>query len=195
MTPAPPIRRLTEASDAALTAVERTYVAALPSGERKPVAWLRSLPARPDYHLLFAGDAGFAVLYVPPDPADAALLEYLAVDAAARGGGVGGRLFAAAGAAAARPVLVEVEAGDPDADRRRAFYRRHGCRALVGLEYTLPLPGAPPMGLMVARADTMSRSDLARWLATVYADVYGQGRDDPRVATMVAGVADPVQLE
>ena len=91
-----------------------------------------------------------------------------------------------------RPVLVEVETGDVDADRRRAFYRRHGCRQVLGLDYLLPLPGAPPMGLMVAGATTVARSDLARWLATAYAGVYRQPAGDPRPAAMVESLSDPV---
>ena len=195
------ISRLTVAT---LPAVERIYVDALPAGERKPVAWLRSLATEPSgsaagsYEVLVAEQnepVGFAIVFVPVDPADAALLEYLAVAADARGGGVGGRLFAAAIAAAGiRPLLVEVESDDPDADRRRAFYRRHGCRELVGLHYTLPLPGAPPMGLMVGGVDVVGRPDLSRWLRTVFADVYGQPRDDPRLATIMAGASDPVEL-
>ena len=199
------IRRPTDPADPALVAVERIYVDSLPAGERKPTAWLRSLayaadaggaaPA-PSYRLLVAerdGDAlGFAVLFIPPDPADAALLEYLAVADRARGGGVGGQLFDAAVGLADRPVLVEVEAGDADADRRRAFYRRHGCRELLGLRYLLPLPAAPPMGLMVAGAAKVRRADLTRWLATVYVGAYGQRPDDPRVAEMPASLSDPV---
>jgi ribosomal protein S18 acetylase RimI-like enzyme len=193
------LRRLTDPADPALAAAERIYLAALPPTERKPTAWLRSLPTRPEYRLTVAehGDdvIGLAVTFVPSDPSDAALLEYLAVAADARGGGVGGELFGHVIGSLGRPLLVEVERDDADADRRRAFYRRHGCRAVVGLDYQLPLPGAPPMELMVAGAAVVRRAQLARWLATVYADVYGQRRDDPRVAATIAALADPVRLE
>ena len=177
-----------------LPAVERIYVDALPAAERKPVAWLRSLAVAPGPYTVRVARRGndvlgFAVLFVPADPDDAALLEYLAVDASARGGGVGGQLFAAVASVAGRPVLVEVERDDADAERRRAFYRRHGCRDLLD-RYELPLPGAPPMGLMVTGTATVGNRQLARWLATVYADVYGQSRDDPRVPAMVAHRAD-----
>ena len=192
MTPLATIRPAT-AGD--LPAVERIYVEAFPAGERKPAEWLRGLLVPPHPYAVLVAERsgvvlGFAVLFVPADPADAALLEYLAVDGAAGGGGVGGRLFARALDVAARPVLVEVERGDAMADRRRAFYRRHGCRDVAGLDYQLPLPAAPPMGLMVAAAGPVRPPDLARWLATVYADVYGQRRDDPRVAAMVAPGGD-----
>jgi len=195
MDPAPAtLRRLTDPADPALAAAEGIYLAALPPGERKPTAWLRSLPARPEYRLTVAERTndvlGFAVTFVPPTPSDAALLEYLAVAAGARGGGLGGLLFADAAQSAARPLLVEVESTDPDADRRRAFYARHGCREIVGLDYQLPLPAAPPMRLMVAGTATVHRDDLSRWLATVYAEVYGRPRDDPRLAAMVASLPD-----
>ena len=129
MTGEPTLRRLTDAADAAWAAVEQVYVDALPAGERKPVAWLRSLAGRSPcgrdaaggYVVLVAERAetvfGFGIVFVPAAANDAALLEYLAVTAAARGGGVGGQLFAAArDAAVGRPMLVEVEADDP---RRR----------------------------------------------------------------------------
>ena len=198
MTDAVTIRRLTDGADPAVGGVEPIYVSALPACERKPVSWLRSLPGRADYRLLLAEAAGavvgFAVLFVPTGPADAALLEYMAVAESARGGGVGGRLLAEALRAAGRPVLIEVQSADADAGRRRAFYRRHGCRDVVGLRYLCPLPDAPPMTLMVGGAAAVSRDPLSRWLSTVYADVYGQRRDDPRVAVMTAQLANPVLL-
>ncbi len=185
------VRRLTNPSDPAMATVEQIYVDALPANERKPVAWLRSLPCGHASSALLVAERdravlGFAVLFVPTTGIDAALLEYLAVAEAARGGGVGGQLFAHAVALAGRAVLIEIETGDADADRRRAFYRRLGCRELLGLRYLLPLPGAPPMGLMVAGADVVTQADLARWLAIIYAEVYGQPPDDPRIAVMTA---------
>ena len=192
------IRRLTTAADPAVAGVAAIYVDALPACERKPTAWLRSLPGRADYAVLVAErDAavvGFAIVFVPANAGDAALLEYMAVAAADRGGGVGGRLFAGAMAVASRPVLVEVKSDDADAERRRDFYRRHGCGQVIGLSYQCPLPDAPPMGLMVGGASDVPRLALSRWLSTVYADVYGQPRDDPRLAAMLATVADPVAL-
>ena len=174
------------------------YVGAIPAAERKPTGWIASLPARPDYRLIVAEAGGvvigFAVVFVPPDPTDAALLEYLAVSTDRRNGGVGGRLVVAALASAGRPVLVEVKSDDAQADRRRAFYARHGCRQLLGLRYLLPMPGAPPMDLLVAAVDRVPRPVLARWLATIYADVYGQSRDDSRLITMLAGLPDPVLM-
>ena len=47
---------------------------------------------------------------------------------------------------------------------------------------------------MVAGADVVRRGDLARWLAVIYSDVYGQPRDDPRLTALIAGQADPVAI-
>jgi GNAT superfamily N-acetyltransferase len=198
------IRQLFDPADPALDAVERIYVDALPAAERKPVEWLRSL-ARPDragvvtaYTVLVAereAEAiGFAVLFVPADPDGAALLEYLAVDDRARGGGVGSRLLARSIQLAGRPMLVEVETSDADADRRRAFYRRHGCREVPGLSYALPLPSPPPMALMASGARQFSRQILRRWLVAIYVQVYGQSPDDPRIGSMIDMLPDPVVL-
>ncbi len=190
------IRRLIDVADPAVAAAERIYADAIPAVERKPSAWFGALPGRADYRLLVAERAGGVVgVAVAWESADVALLEYLAVAAAARGGGVGGRLVSHALGAAGRPVLVEVKADDADADRRRAFYRRHGCRRVAGLRYDLPMPGAPAMDLLVGNAADVSRADLTRWVSMVYADVYGRPRDDPRIAAMVAAVPDAVDLQ
>jgi GNAT superfamily N-acetyltransferase len=195
------IRRAADPDDAALPAVERLYVEAFPAVERKPVAWLRSL-ARPvaGPSLLLIAErgsdvVGFAVVFAPPNPADAALLEYLAVTEPARGGGVGGRLFEAVVRSVARPLLVEVKTGDDKADRRLAFYQRHGCRVVGGLAYQLPLPGRqPPMSILVAGVEQFARPTLHRWLTAVYVGAYGQQPTDPRLAAMVAPLDDPVRL-
>lgn len=194
------IRRATGRDDPAMESVERIYVGALPGGERKPVAWLRDIPARPQsYHTVVAERSGivlgFAVLFVPQEGHDAALLEYLAVDESARGGGVGGMLFRDCVRRSNRPILVEVETGDACAGRRKKFYERHGCRAVMGLQYLLPLAGAGPMALMVAGPDGIARADLGRWIGTIYAEVYGQSRDDPRVMEMVSRLAGTVKLK
>ena len=196
------IRRLTDPADPAVVAAERIYANAIPAVERKPAAWFGALPGRADYRLLVAeregAVVGFAVVWVPTVSADAALLEYLAVATDVRGGGVGSGLVFHALRDGGRPVLVEVNADDADADRRRAFYRRNGCRRVAGLCYLLPLPGAPPMDLLVGNVtglETVARTDLARWLGTIYADVYGRRRDDPRVSAMVAGLPEPVVLQ
>jgi GNAT superfamily N-acetyltransferase len=171
---------------------------------------------RPGYRLIVATYEqivlGFAAVFAPPDE-HFALLEYLAVDESARGRGIGAGLFRATvdalhGEGRARMLLVEVEAdvaaGDDaerEARRRRlAFYRRLGCRRIADLDYQLPLrtAGIPPaMHLLVHRPPDdapVPRADLARALRTVYADVYDQSPDDPRIAQMLARVADPVSL-
>lgn len=198
------VRAIIAAADPALSAVAAIYVGAIPAAERKPAAWLAEAAGRADFAVLVAESAGravgFATVFVPADPAAAALLEYLAVDGAARGGGIGTAVFRAVVAhIGGRPLLVEVEAvGPPDAGqvdrvRRQAFYRRLGCRSLVGLHYTLPLPGRqPPMDLMAfGVGPTVPRPVVERWVATVYRDVYDAG--DP--ATVVAGATDPVRAE
>jgi hypothetical protein len=172
---------------------------------------------RPDYRLIVATHEqtvlGFAAVFAPPDEAFA-LLEYLAVDERFRGGGVGGGLFRAAvetlaGEGRGGPLLLEVEApvgddatGRAQQERRRAFYRRLGCRQVAGLDYLLPLRTAstapPPMHLfahVTAPAVSLSRADLERALRVIYSRVYGQDADDPRIAVMMAPVGDPVGFD
>ena len=189
------LRTLTDSGDPALADVPRIYVDALPDGDRKPVAWLATV-CGPDrrYRFMVAERGtvvvGFAILFVPADAGDAALLEYLAVADTARGTGVGTRLARRCLSLATGPLLVEIDTADPDAGRRRAFYERLGFRAVIGLQYKLPLPGAGPMGLMVAGTAAAGRVKLRRWISAIYNEVYGQDRDDPRIADMVGGLEE-----
>ena len=201
----------------AVDAACRIYEASIPASERKPTDAIRGMAARPDYRLLTAvldeRVIGFATLFAPPGERFA-LLEYLAVDEAARGAGIGAELFravvnATAVAGSARWLLLEVDADvdDDPADlhqqrRRQAFYRRLGCRRVAGVDYELPLrtPGGrpPPMHLFVHDAGSrraISRTDLLQALRVVYQDVYGQPADDPRIDAMLAGVPDPIEFD
>jgi hypothetical protein len=104
------------------------------------------------------------------------------------------------------PVLLEVdsdrEAGEDQQirTRRLRFYRRLGCLQISGLEYILPLPGvgAPPeMDLMVYSTPPLRqvpKSELERWLSTIYRDVYHAAPHDPRIARMLHELPDPVRL-
>ena len=110
------------------------------------------------------------------------------------------------------PVLLEVDSDREDSSdralrtRRERFYRRLGCLRLAGLRYLMPLAGegAPPeMDLLVYPAEPLGRparsevprSEVKRWLETIYRDVYHCPPDDPRLAQMVAGLPDPVLLD
>ena len=110
------------------------------------------------------------------------------------------------------PVLLEVDS-DREActdrairTRREGFYRRLGCLRIAGLRYLMPLAGEgspPEMDLLVYKAEPLDRlaqseiprSEVQRWLETIYKDVYHCSPDDPRLAQMVAGLPDPVLLD
>ena len=139
------------------------------------------------------------------------LLEYIAVDKSHRGRGVGSELFEATVGAVYRehgavPILLEVDSDRqpcPDREERRQrqnFYRRLGCSRVAACPYILPLPGKtepPAMDLFVYvpnPAPTIRRANLERWLKLIYRDVYGCSADDHRIAIMVDGVSDPIEL-
>lgn len=106
----------------------------------------------------------------------------------------------------ALPILLEVDSDrEPSPDqmqrrRRQNFYRRLGCRRILDCAYKLPLPGEnvpPEMDLFVyvpGVAPTIRRDELERWLRLVYRDVYGCSADDRRIAIMLDGVSDPIEL-
>jgi GNAT superfamily N-acetyltransferase len=186
------------------------YEAAISTSERKPVDALAAMAGRGDYRIDVAkvGDdvAGFGVWFVPPDE-PIALLEYLAVDEPFRGSGLGAALLRRGLADAGRTTVVEVESECPEGEgaehrrRRIGFYRRLGCRRVLGLTYQLPLCAGgqpPPMELFLNRHDSdtpLPRGVLARWLGVIYERVYGQAADDPRITEMMRGVDDPVRLD
>ena len=179
------------------------YESALPSSERKSRRVLEEMIGRSDYRFIVARVrdeiAGFAILFIA-QTARIGLLEYLAVDEQFRGLGLGAALFErgrrwVTGGPASRALLIEVEADlveSPERElraRRKNFYRRLGCRELTELRYIMPLQGRgtpPAMDLMVwFSGNEISREQLRAWLVAVYEEVYGCGRDDPRIDQMI----------
>ena len=209
---------LTSADGATFRDLFAIYASSIAASEQKPEAWLRAMVAAPEYRVWVSQDAGhvlgFSILFVPPG-GGFALLEYMAVASERRGHGFGAKLFqktverAVTPEGEALPVLLEVDS-DSEASsdrelrtRRLQFYRRLGCSKLAGLRYLMPLQGAgpaPEMVLLVHRAGDaqgapVARGDLERWLKTIYRDVYHVPPDDPRIATMLAALPDPVGVE
>ncbi len=120
-----------------------------------------------------------------------------------RGGGIGAALFekTAALAGTERTGLVEADAAhDGLTARRLRFYARLGCRKIEGLDYLLPLRthGLPPPMLLLAHVsrstEALMREDLRGYLGRLYAGVYGQAADDPRIAQMLDGLPPDVPL-
>ena len=212
-------RRLHADDAQGFAAIYAIYASSISAREQKPRAALQAMVARDDYHVIVAQRSanivGVSIVFLPVSESFA-LLEYMAVAAHERNAGIGAGLFAAsADLVHGRPagdsrtaLLLEVDsdreltANDLAARRRRiAFYRRLGCRAIVGLPYELPLPGPgkpPVMQLMVHLAEpppAVPRAALRRWLQIIYERVYQSTADDPRIDAMLARVGDPVQLD
>jgi hypothetical protein len=192
------------------------YAASIATREQKPEGWIADMIGAAEYRVWVAKAGGlvrgFSILFVPA-AGRFALLEYMAVAAEQRNRGLGAGLFrrtvehAVAPGGRALPVLLEIDSDREAASdrairtRREGFYRRLGCLRIAGLHYLMPLAGegAPAeMDLLVYSAEPLShvgRSELRRWLETIYRDVYHRSPDDPRLAQMVADLPDPVMLE
>jgi GNAT superfamily N-acetyltransferase len=192
------------------------YAASIPVREQKPEAWICAMVRAPECTVWVMKGAGrvtgFSILFAPPAERFA-LLEYMAVAPQWRNRGVGSALFqqtvqrAVSPERPSLPIVLEVDADRaPGGDhairaRRQQFYRRLGCVRIAGLHYILPLPGEgppPEMDLMVYAAEPLRRlpkTELERWLKTVYRDVYRCSSDDPRIGQMLHDVPDPVRLE
>lgn len=206
--------QLITALDQRFEALCAIYCGSIALREQKSKADLAAMVSKPNYRLLLAEDdhslVGFSIVFVA-DGESFGLLEYMAVDKSHRGGGLGSELFEETVAAMYRshgaiPILLEVDSDrEPSPDqvqrrRRQSFYRRLGCRRIADCAYVLPLPGenAPPeMDLFVyvsEPAPTIRRAELERWLKLIYRDVYGCSADDRRIAIMLDGVSDPIDL-
>lgn len=158
------------------------YREAIPAAERKPDAAIRAMTTHVDYVVLpFARSGrivGFAAVFAPAD-APFALIEYLAAHRDSRSRGVGGAMIAAVIAALpGRPLLVEVEREGKMAERRKAFYRRHGWVDLRDIAYAMPQVGddpPPPVDLMLRAATHGDPGDapIDRWIERIHADAYG----------------------
>jgi len=191
-------------------ALLRLYEDAIPARERKSGEALRAMIASPDYKVVVtrrSGDLiGFAILLVGQAMG---LLEYMAVDRRQRGGGVGSALYRHCREnelSSTLPLLAEVDSDrETAADqhlraRRKQFYRRLGCKQIIGLDYILPLPGTgkpPLMDLLVDShipADFAPRAIVAEWLREVYLLAYGCRNDDLRLLTMIKSLPNKVPL-
>jgi ribosomal protein S18 acetylase RimI-like enzyme len=196
------------------------YAASIAAREQKGESWIAAMINDPQYRVWVAKAGGlvrgFSILFVPAG-GGFALLEYMAVAPDQRDHGMGAELFrqtvnqAVTADGRKLPVVLEVDS-DREASsdralrtRREQFYRRLGCLRVAGLRYLMPLggEGAPPeMDLLVYPAEPLggparnevARSDVKRWLETIYRDVYRGAPDDPRPAQMVAALPDPVPL-
>lgn len=152
---------------------------------------------------------GFAIAFFPENESFW-LLEYMAVAAHVRSKGIGSALFRAtlsiAGArTGGHPCLLEVDqpgatvSATNDPERRLRFYARLDCRRLAGLNYILPLeaPGIPPLMYLLIHGlngeNSVPKASVRSWLSTIYADVYGCAKDDPRIAVMLSKL--PVNIE
>jgi len=182
------------------------YRASIVASERKPDSMLREMPGDPRYRFVVAHEASrviaFAICRIARDKSFW-LLEYLAVDAAARSHGLGAKIYLAAKAIVAEaapgaPCLLEVDQPGPDAPeddaarKRLRFYRKFGCRRVAGLTYVLPFgwPGeVPPMWLLVdglQDRDSVPVDIISAWLRGIYTDVYRLRETHPLVDRMLA---------
>jgi GNAT superfamily N-acetyltransferase len=215
MTDLDQVEQLTSCGGPPFRELYQIYATSIPAREQKPEAWICAMVRAPEYRVLVMKGAGrvtaFSILFLPPVERFA-LLEYMAVAPERRNRGVGSELFKhtierAATRAPSLPILLEVDS-DREAShdrqirtRRQQFYRRLGCVRISRLHYILPLPGegpVPEMDLMVYSAEPLRqlpKTDLERWLRTIYRDVYRCSPDDPRILQMLHDVSDPVRLE
>jgi len=206
------IQRLLPDMRDAFEGLLRIYREAIPPSERKTDDALSRMLKQSEYEFLIArvddAVAGFSIVK-SFRRTDSSLLEYMAVDRSIRGRGVGGAVFRAAcesAMTATRYVLLEVDSdAQLSADReirarRKSFYRRLGCREVAGLCYLMPsvtTEQPPLMNLLVYRhvlQGTIDKSELHQWLQCIYAEVYEQPVDDPRIDLMLSGLTDQIAL-
>lgn len=206
------VERLVDSQSPYFEALVAVYESAFPASERKSIDRLKAMIERPTYCFLGAlqGNmlAGFSIS-IALQGTDAGLLEYMAIHAEHRGQGLGEQLFHATVSyplLAGLHMLIEVELdqlsdvahGDPA--RRRAFYKRNGCREIAGLVYRMPHVSEakpPPMHMMVFRSNLPADLPLPKlqgWLDACYQQVYGVPQGDARISAMLSGLSSHVPL-
>ena len=192
------------------------YAASISAREQKSESWLCKMVGKPESSILLMKRdgkvVGFSILFLPSSQSFG-LLEYMAVREEDRNRGLGAELFRRSMertlASEGQPgsILLEVDSDREQSSdqnlraRRQQFYRRLGCLRIAGLHYILPLPGEgppPEMDLMVYSPGNLReirKSDLERWLKTIYQDVYHCSPDDPRITKMIGNLPQTVMLE
>lgn len=155
------------------------YVESFPPEERRPWPDMLSKIAS-EKRFSFLGvyreekPVGFITLW---NLGSIAYCEHFAIDPAERGHGLGSEVIAAVVAGAGAPLVLEVEpsGSTPEADRRIAFYGRHGLRECRSFDYIQPAyaAGLEPVKLMLmVSADGVDLDDATR---LIHRSVYGVG--------------------
>ncbi len=184
-------------------ALLRIYAESLPASERKSAETLARMIARPEYFFFAAIEdsavVGFAIAIAFLD-SDAALLEYLAVDRARRGMGIGQSVFRATTAwpgLCSRSLLIEVES---EAERTKNFYRQLRARQIEGLAYLMPPVSSaqpPAMNMLVfgeTLPDALEKHRVRAWLMQCYGQVYDIREDDSRIGAMLNRLPERIRL-
>ena len=186
------------------------YTSAIPENEQKTSHEVAGLLKRQDYKVLavYRGEevVAFSILYFS-QRYPILLLEYMATREDCRNEGIGAKLFAKSlSMASGRMMLIEVDSEREDSKdndlrvRRKNFYRRLGCKQVLGLDYLLPLKSqgkSSLMDMMVHINNTVGQIStliFRYWLSDVYKNVYQCSPNDPRIEKMLAAVSDPVVL-
>lgn len=186
------------------------YEASIAARERRSRPAIVELSRRGQYgvHGAWRGGAlvGAAMVFTCRR-APVSLLDYLFTRQDQRGAGLGAAMFRSCAAGlAGRRLLVEVDSDrEAAADqairrRRKAFYRRLGCRQLVGLPYSLPLAGAgdpPLMDLLMLGEDrdSVPTTEVRDWLLAMIAEAYPDAAGAELVVRMLGGLGPSIALD
>jgi GNAT superfamily N-acetyltransferase len=199
-------------SDELAAQVQAIYERTFSPEELVPFAELRT-SIREGGRLLYVARAGtqalgFATLVPVHARPDIYLLEYLAVERAARNGGIGSRLLAAiATGLAGRGVagfVIEIKPPEPDFatpptmnQRRLGFYRRNGADLVLKAPgYRMPNlvgPGSMPLRLLWRPLDErypeLSGDLLRECIAGIFSASYSRPTGDPLLQSILSTVS------
>ncbi len=184
--------------------MQAIYEGSFPRKERSPFADLAASIDRSERLCFLAWEgeavAGFAIA-LPLDVPGVHLLEYLAVAEGLRGRGLGAALLRAVREHLDRPgavgiiLEVEPEATSSVAQRRIAFYQRHGA-LLLELERPYLMAADNEAGLLEMRLMWLSLGStqavpsaglVASCIHELWVRVYGRSPEDPALREMLGG--------
>lgn len=171
------LKKITNPAD--LDRAMEIYMTSFPEEERRPWDLVVSpvTVGEPELFGIYVGDtmSGMITLWTL---GDMVYVEHFAVDPTVRGGGIGSRVLdCVKSLAAGRSVVLEVEHehSSPEAERRVAFYRRHGFE-LLKYHYVQPpyLPSLPEVEMSLMSTDPAT--DPAVLAAALHRSVYKVGQ-------------------
>ena len=202
--------------DDANSKLENLYLQSFPAVETRPISKLNELlKNQSNYHLFIAKEddsvIGFALVYILSNH-NVSLLDYLAIDSAYQGKGIGSKLLqycidaTKSYSSNLLGMILEIErddTDDPAENQRRKdrinFYARYGAKKFEDTSYFIPpQSGNIPVKLYLMiipyqEFDSLPKQKVVSFATQMHSEIYHYKKNDLN-EKMAEGLPDPVKL-